>query len=59
MLLIKGELEKKISESYFGKNVGYQVFSASLGCLLSLSDCEEGDTPALVTNPFFTKELVI
>ena len=58
LLIVKGDTIKKMSESYFGKSVEYQVFSISLQCFLPLNDCAEQDTPVIVTNPFSTQELV-
>ena len=58
LIVVKGDTFKKLSESYLGNSVDYQLFSVSLGCFLPLSDCEAADTPVIVTNPFSTQELV-
>ena len=57
LIILKGDILKNLSESYSGKGVEYQIFSPSLMCFLPLSDCE--NEPVVVTNPFYTQDLVV
>ena len=52
LMIIKGDTLKQLSESYFGNQVDYQLFSTSLGAFLPLTDCKESNAAVTVTNPF-------
>ena len=58
LIIVKGDSLKQLSEFYLGNSVDYQLFSISSQRFLPLSDCEEEDTPVIVTNPFSIETVV-
>ena len=50
LFLLKGDTLEKLSETFLGNKVNYQLFSTSLGAFLPLNDCKEAGVSSTVTN---------
>ena len=50
LFLLKGDTLEKISDTFLGSKLEYQIFSTSLGAFLPLSDCQNEGASALITN---------
>jgi len=51
LLIVKGDLIEKLSETYLGNTVEYQIFSTSLGAFLPTSDCAATGTTMDIYSP--------
>ena len=50
-MIVKGDLIEKLSETYLGNTVEYQIFSTSLGAFLPTSDCAATGTTMDIYSP--------